>query len=160
MGGGGGHDHVAVPCGAQWSKAAEGKSVWLAAVYAFHPVVLLGIARGDQWFAILPAVVILAMLAPRLRGWVRFILLTAAAAGCVFWLWRVVGASPVVPFNGAVAVVLGRIGVPAGSLRNVLVLTGAAAEAMIVILAMSQRAGAWLVRGGTCSRCGRCFHRR
>ncbi len=145
---------------AQWGKPAENspatdiqnalpaatnKNVWLAAVYAFHPVALLTIARGEWLFAVLPAIVILAMLAPRLRDWVRTLLMTAAAVGCVYWLWLVTGGS-VLPFNGAVPAALQELGIPAGSLRTILVLGAAAMETVVLLLAITRRwsvAKAW-----------------
>jgi hypothetical protein len=128
-------------------RPEEGRSLWVAGVYAFHPVVLLGVVDGSRCLLVMPVVVLAARFAAGFRRCVRMALGVGAAAGCAILLMRMPVAEVRHPFNGLLPLMLGQLGFDAGQAKSLLVGIGVALEGMVVVLALGRRwpvARAWV----------------
>ena len=92
------------------------KNLWLAAIYAFHPLPLAALAAGSKVLWALPAILLVAMLGWSLRKWVRLALMAGASAACMLWLWHDVHLNAGTPFDGLLAEVFIALGIAKGPL--------------------------------------------
>ena len=133
---------------AQFRKQVEeGRNLWLAAIFAFHPITLLAIANGSRWLGVIPLIVLAAMFAPRLRRWAQVALIAAAGVACCFLLARIPLADMQHPFNGLLPLLLNQLGFEAPQIKSLLLAIGMAREVFVLLLAVMRRwpvARAWV----------------
>jgi len=114
------------------------RCLYLAALYALHPLALFAVAEGSRVLLLLPAVVLAGMFASYLRPWVRVALIVGLAAFCVA---RLAVTTPLQPaYNGLLAESLTAFGVTsAGGLRAALVAIEIIFQGLIVALALRRK---------------------
>ena len=113
--------------------AVQGRSLWLAAVFAFHPVVIMESASNGWRFAWVLPLLVLVALGWRLHRWLRELLIMGAAAGCTWWVAHLVLGGKA--FNGLLAECLNLASVEGRQQAAVLVAIEVALQAAVVFLA-------------------------
>jgi hypothetical protein len=114
------------------------RSLWLAALFAWHPLVLLGGAGAGTGAACLLPLLILAAFPWRWQKWMRELLIITPAALAV-WAVAHVGLRTGGPINGLLAAILRDLGIEGRDQALWLISLAALAEAAIVILALKRR---------------------
>jgi hypothetical protein len=113
---------------------AQRRSLWLAGLYAFHPVVIMQVAGNGSpivWWAPLAVLVGLGW---RFQKWLRELIIMGAAAGCAWWVAHL--ALTQVPFNGLLAECLEALGWEERPVAVALIVIEILLQAAVVYLAL------------------------
>jgi hypothetical protein len=116
---------------------AQRRSLWLAALYAFHPVVIMqGAGNGSPIVYAMPVLVLLA-LGWRLQRWLRWFIVLGAAAACTWWLAHLALTQP--PFDGWLAECLVTLGIDGRPLAVTLIAVEVVGQALVIVLAARRK---------------------
>jgi hypothetical protein len=111
----------------------RGRSLWWAALYALHPLVIMqGAANGERVVLWMPLVA-LAALGWRWQRWAREVVLFGVAAGCVWWVTHV--ALTQKPFDGLLAACLRQVEVEGRAAALVMIAVEILLQGVVVFLA-------------------------
>ncbi len=118
--------------------AARRQSLWLAALFGWHPLVLLAGPIAGNWSACVLPLIVLAALPWRWHRWMRELLILTPAALAVWWVAHT-SLSGTAAANGLLASCLRDLGIEGRLQSQILIALATLLETLVVLLAIKRR---------------------